>query len=68
MEIGDEAAIVFSGALYRAIGFGKSIGEAFQLAINALMLEGIGEDQTPTLLSCHDVDPAKQTLLGSTES
>ena len=48
-EIGDTAARVFSAQFYSAIGFGKSIPNAFKQAKNALMLEGIPEESTPEL-------------------
>lgn len=48
-EINDTAARVFSAQFYSAIGFGKSIPNAFKQAKNALMLEGIPEDSTPEL-------------------
>lgn len=48
-SIGDDAARVFSAQLYSAIGFGKSIGEAFGQAKVALMLENISEEETPQL-------------------
>lgn len=47
--IGDAAAIVFAAQLYSAIGFGKSIKNAFSQAKVALMLEGISEENTPQL-------------------
>jgi hypothetical protein len=49
-EIGDEAAIVFAGALYQALGFHRSIGDAFELGRNALLLLAIPEEKTPVLL------------------
>lgn len=48
-EIGDTAARVFAAQFYSAIGFGKSIPQAFIQAKTALMLEGIDEDSTPIL-------------------
>lgn len=48
--IGDEAAITFAASFYRALGFNRTIQEAFDQAITALLLEGIPEDQTPELL------------------
>ena len=48
-EIGDTAARVFASHFYSAIGFGKSIPDAFKQAKNALMLEGIPEESTPEL-------------------
>lgn len=47
--IGDEAARVFSSQFYSAIGFGLSVGKAFQQAKALLMMEGIPEENTPEL-------------------
>ena len=52
-SVGDDAARVFSAQLYSAISFGKSIGESFDQAKVALILENIPEDQTPQLFM-HD--------------
>jgi len=49
--IGDEAAIVFAASFYRALGFGRSVKEAFELGKAALLLESIPEDKTPELLT-----------------
>jgi len=43
-EIGDDAAITFASSFYRAIGFGRSVKEAFEQGIAALLLEGIAEE------------------------
>lgn len=48
-SIGDEAARIFSSQFYSAIGFGLSVGKAFQQAKAALMLEDIPEESTPEL-------------------
>ena len=48
-EIGDKAARVFATQFYSAIGFGKSIPNAFNQAKSALMLQGIVEESTPEL-------------------
>jgi hypothetical protein len=61
--IGDEAARVFAASFYRAIGFGRSVKEAFELGKAALMLEGIPEDKTPELLTRPGVDAAEIVLL-----
>ncbi|MBB6370109.1 CHAT domain-containing protein [Chryseobacterium shigense] len=47
--IGDEAARVFSSQFYSAIGFGLSVGKAFQQAKALLMMEDIPEENTPEL-------------------
>lgn len=54
--ITDEAAQVFAAQLYSSIGFGLSIDKAFDQAKAALMLEGITEEQTPTLFVKSDHD------------
>ncbi|MDP9176943.1 MAG: CHAT domain-containing protein [Gemmatimonadota bacterium] len=48
-SVGDEAARVFSAQFYSAIGFGLSVGRAFEQANAALLLEGIPEEDTPEL-------------------
>lgn len=61
--IGDEAAVVFAASLYRAIGFGKSVQEAFDQGVAALMLEGIPESETPKLISRAGVDASEVFLV-----
>lgn len=55
-SIGDDAARVFSSQFYSAIGFGLSVGQAFQQARSALMLEGIKEEDTPELFMREGLD------------
>jgi hypothetical protein len=47
----NNAAITFAASFYRAIGFGRSIKEAFDQGIAALLLDGSVADKTPVLLS-----------------
>jgi hypothetical protein len=61
--IGDDAAIVFAASFYRAVGFGRSVKEAFELGKAALLLEGIPEDRTPELLTHPGVDAAGLLLI-----
>ena len=63
--IGDDAAIIFPASFYRAIGFGRSIKEAFDQGKTALMLEGIFESNTPQLLTRMGVDPSSMVLIRS---
>jgi hypothetical protein len=63
--IGDNTAIVFAASFYRAIGFGRSVQEAFNLGKAALLMEGIPEESTPTLWCRKDVDAARITLVGA---
>jgi len=61
--IGDQAAIVFAASFYRALGFGRSVKDAFDQGLTALMLEGIPEETTPQLVAGPGVDPTKVVLL-----
>jgi hypothetical protein len=61
--IGDRAAVVFAATFYRAIGFGRSVQEAFDLGKNAILLEGIPEQDTPALYARKGVDPGKMVLV-----
>lgn len=63
--IGDEAAIKFAASFYRAIGFGRSVQEAFDQGKVALLLEGIPEDNKPELLMRAGVDPSRLILVHS---
>jgi CHAT domain-containing protein len=47
--VGDRAAIVFVAAFYRALAFGRSVKEAFELAQVELDLFGITGSDTPEL-------------------
>jgi hypothetical protein len=49
--IGDRAAIAFAGAFYRALGFGRSIQDAFELGVATLLLEGIPGEDIPQLIT-----------------
>ncbi|RLI49373.1 MAG: hypothetical protein DRP09_20700 [Candidatus Thorarchaeota archaeon] len=64
-EIGDQAAIIFASSFYRALGFGRSVKEAFEQGRVALMLEGIPEENTPELLCRSNVDPSRIFLIGA---
>ena len=61
--ITDAAAIIFTGSFYRALGFGRSVRDAFDQGITALMLEGIAEEHKPQLLVREDVDPSSLVLI-----
>lgn len=63
--IGDQAAIVFAASFYRALGFGKSVKEAFEQGCTALLLEGIPEENTPELLVKKGVDAGKVFFAGA---
>lgn len=65
--IGDQAAITFAASFYRAIGFGRSVQEAFDQATVALLLEGSPEDKLPELIiqkgiSASQISPARKAM------
>jgi len=66
--IGDAAAICFAASFYRALGFGRSVHEAFEQGKTSLMLEGIPEEKTPELLVKRGVDPTRVFLVESQRS
>ncbi len=65
--IGDQAAIVFAASFYRALGFRRSVKEAFEQGKVALLLEGIPEADIPKLLCKPGIDPAQVFLVPALE-
>ena len=63
LPISDNAAIAFSTAFYQAIGYGKTIQEAFNLGKNAISLEGMLEEDTPELFVRIGADPTQTRLI-----
>jgi hypothetical protein len=63
--IGDLAAITFAASFYRAIGFGRSLQEAFEQGKTALLLENIPEENTPELVKKRGIDPSQIILINS---
>jgi hypothetical protein len=55
--IGDKAAIEFAVSFYDAIGAGRDVPFAFELAKNAIQLAGIPEHLTPVLRSTPTPQP-----------
>lgn len=53
-SITDNAAQIFSAQFYSSIGFGLSVERSFKQAKAALMLEGISEEDTPSLFVKED--------------
>ncbi len=64
--IDDEAARVFAAQFYSAIGFGRSVRQAFDQATALLNLEGLEDVATPELYSRAGVDPRAVVLVEST--
>jgi hypothetical protein len=63
--IGDQSAIIFAASFYRALGFGRSVQEAFLQGRVALRIEGCAEHETPQLLTKRGVDPARLFLISA---
>jgi hypothetical protein len=61
--IGDAAAIIFAASFYRAIGWGRSVQDAFDQGTTALLLEGIPEEKTPVLLTREGTDAGAINLV-----
>ncbi|MBU0493536.1 MAG: CHAT domain-containing protein [Chloroflexi bacterium] len=62
--VGEAAATIFTASFYRAIGFGRSVQEAFDQGIAALLLENIPEENVPKLLVKSGVDASQVFLIG----
>lgn len=63
--IHDKAARYFAASFYRAVGFGRTVRNAFDQGVAALGLEGIKPEQMPKLFSRHGVDIASLRLIES---
>lgn len=61
--IGDRASITFASSFYRAIGFGRSVQEAFDQGVTALLLAGVPGANKPDLLTRTGVDPSQLFLV-----
>lgn len=64
-SISDDAAIAFASSFYRAIGFGRSVQEAFDQGITSLLLEGIPQEDIPELLVRQGIDAKKVILIAA---
>lgn len=60
--ITDSAALSFASSFYQALGYGRSIKTAFDLGCGQIDMEGLGEHETPKLLTLH-CNPSKIVLL-----
>lgn len=62
--VDDPAATAFAAAFYRALAFGRSIRAAFELAVNALDLEGLRGERTVPVLLARAGASAEEVLVG----
>jgi hypothetical protein len=61
-KVGDQSAIIFAATFYESLAFGRSVEEAFHLAVSDLNTEGTGSGDIPTLLTKRGVDLARVYL------
>lgn len=57
--ISDDGARIFAVSFYRALAFGESVQDAFDLAKNALPLSSIPEEAIPQMCTNDEIDPSK---------
>lgn len=62
-SIGDEAATIFAASFYRALGFGRSVQNAFDQGLVALSVANIPEEDIPQLLVKDGIDPNQIVLV-----
>lgn len=55
-SINDRAARLFSASFYRALGFGRSVANAYEQGLAAIELEGLADVNVPELLVRHGVN------------
>jgi Tfp pilus assembly protein PilF len=61
--IRDQAAIIFSAYFYQSLAFGRTVKEAFELAVNQIELEGMKGAQIPELLVRSGADSSQSKLV-----
>jgi hypothetical protein len=61
-KIADASAIGFAAAFYQALGFGRSMKEAFDLGCVQIDLANLNQQDIPKLLCRKDVDSASVYL------
>lgn len=54
--IGDEDAVAFSGALYEALGYGRSVRDSFALGVTAIKARRSSQHHVPRLLTRRNDD------------
>jgi hypothetical protein len=58
-SITNQAAITFAASFYRALGYGRSVKEAYEQGRAAILFEGIDKKNIPELLVKEGVDPSR---------
>lgn len=55
----DDVARIFAAQFYASLGFGKSLQAAFDQARSLLLLENVGQENLPVLITAPEIDPAQ---------
>ncbi len=63
--IGDESAIAFAASFYQALGYGRSVQEAFDLGCRQIDLGGLEDEDVPKLVIATGVDAKLVYLAGN---
>jgi hypothetical protein len=66
--IGDESAVAFAASFYQALGYGRSIQEAFDLGCGQIDLEGLGDEDVPKLTVATGVEAKDLYLTRNADS
>jgi hypothetical protein len=62
-KIQDDTAVTFASTFYEAIGFGRSVKQAFDVALAAIAVKGLRGEHVPELIIKRRVDPARVFLV-----
>ncbi len=60
--VDDEAAVTFSAHLYQALGYGRTVSEGYELAVNQLMLEDKADYRKLTLYVRGGADTSRRLM------
>jgi formylglycine-generating enzyme required for sulfatase activity len=63
-RIADDAAIVFSVALYESLAFGRTVRDSFELALTAIVASGSAQATAPQLFEGVGIDARAVCLVG----
>lgn len=61
--VSDRSSLVFAGSFYQAVGYGRDLRAAFDLACNQLALENDGDANAPRFLARPGTNPETLALL-----
>ena len=63
-EIGDDAAIAFAAWFYEALGYGKSVQDAYELGVIRLLGDGVAHARSlVTIYTRKDINPSEIILV-----